>query len=142
MNFTENFSLEELIESQTARRNVITEQFLPSQAVIENLRKLSINLLQPLRDGIDKPIKISSGFRCKRLNKKIGGASNSEHVEGKAADIQAVGYTNKELFEYIKENMTFRQLIWEYGTKEEPAWVHVSWDKNDLKKQILYIGVK
>ena len=142
MQLSKNFTLEELIESQSARRNVITEQFTPSHAVIENLRKLCENLLQPLRDGIGKPIKISSGYRCKRLNKKIGGAPNSEHIEGKAVDIQAVGYTNKELFDYIKKNMNYRQLIWEYGTKEEPAWVHVSWDKNDLKKQILYIGVK
>jgi uncharacterized protein YcbK (DUF882 family) len=142
MKLSENFTLEELIESQAARRNVITEQFQPSQAVIENLKRLCINMLQPLRDGIDKPIKISSGFRCKRLNKKIKGAVNSHHIEGKAADIQAVGYTNKELFDYINKNMSFTQLIWEYGTKQEPAWVHVSWDKNDLKKEILYIGVK
>jgi zinc D-Ala-D-Ala carboxypeptidase len=142
MKLSENFTLEELLESQTARRKVIQEQFAPSENVKENLRKLCINVLQPLRDGIGKPIHVTSGYRCKRLNKAIGGAVTSQHTEGKAADLQAIGYTNKELFDYIKDNLKFDQLLWEFGTKEEPAWVHVSFDDKRMRNQVLYIGVK
>jgi hypothetical protein len=139
MNYSENFTLEELIESQAGRRLKIEEQFKPSDAIKENLKKLCVYLLQPIRDGIDKPIKISSGYRCKRVNKAVGGKPTSQHIEGKAADLQAIGYTNAELFNYIKGNHKFDQLIWEYGTKEEPAWVHVSYDNKIMRNQIIYI---
>jgi hypothetical protein len=98
--------------------------------------------LQPLRDGIGKPIKVNSGYRCKRLNKLIGGSPTSQHTEGNAADLDAVGYSNAELFNYIKDNLDFDQLIWEFGNRKEPAWVHVSWDSRRMRKQILYIGLK
>lgn len=142
MNLSKNFTLDEMLESQTARRKVIQEQFTPSENVKENLRKLCVNVLQPLRDKLGKPIHVSSGYRCKRLNKAIGGAVTSQHTEGKAADLQGIGITNKELFDFIKDNLIFDQLIFEYGTKEEPAWVHVSYDDKRMRKQVLYIGVK
>lgn len=142
MNLSKNFTLNEMLESQTARRRNIQEQFTPSENVKENLRKLCINVLQPLRDKLGKPIHVTSGYRCKRLNKAIGGKVNSQHVEGKAADLQGIGITNKELFDFIKDNLIFDQLIFEYGTKEEPAWVHVSYDDKRMRKQVLYIGVK
>lgn len=131
-----------MLESQTARRKNIQEQFTPSENVKENLRKLCTHILQPLRDKLGKPIRISSGYRCKRLNKAIGGAINSQHTEGKAVDLQGIGIANKELFDFIKDNLIFDQLIFEYGTKEEPAWVHVSYDDKRMRKQVLYIGVK
>lgn len=142
MNLSKNFTLNEMLESQTARRRNIQEQFTPSENVKENLRKLCINVLQPLRDKLGKPIHVSSGYRCKRLNKAIGGAVKSQHIEGKAADLQGIGITNKELFDYIKDNLDYDQLLWEFGTKEEPAWVHVSYDDKRMRKQVLYIGVK
>ena len=142
MILSENFTLKELIESQEGRRHVITEQFLPSEAVKVNLRKLCINLLQPVRDKLGQPIKVNSGFRCKRVNKIVGGVSSSQHIEGKAADIEGIFCTNKELFDLIKDNFKFDQLIWEYGTKQEPAWVHVSWDSKRLRNEIKYIGVR
>ena len=142
MNLTKNFTLKELVESQEGRRHVVTEQFLPSDAVKVNLRKLCENILQPLRDLIDSPIKVNSGFRCKRVNKLVGGVSTSQHIEGKAADIEGINCTNAELFNTIKSNFKFDQLIWEYGTSEEPAWVHVSWDSKRLRNEIKYIGVK
>lgn len=142
MNLSKNFTLDEMLESQTARRKVIQEQFTPSENVKENLRKLCVNVLQPLRDKLGKPIHVTSGYRCKRLNKAIGGAVNSQHTEGKAVDLQGIGITNKELFDYIKDNLEYDQILWEYGTKEEPAWVHVSYDDKRMRKQVLYIGVK
>lgn len=142
MNLSKNFTLDEMLESQVARRKKIEEQFMPSDSVKENLRKLCVNVLQPLRDGVNKPIHVTSGFRCPRLNRAIGGSTTSQHREGKAADLKGVGYSNKELFEYIKKNIKFDQLIWEYGTKDEPAWVHVSFDDKKMRNQILFIGVK
>jgi zinc D-Ala-D-Ala carboxypeptidase len=142
MRLSKNFTLEELIESQTGRRHVVTEQFLPSEAVKENLKKLCENLLQPLRDKLGQPIKVNSGFRCKRVNKLVGGVSSSQHIEGKAVDIEGVLCTNRELFNLIKDNFKFDQLLWEFGTKDEPAWVHVSWDSKRLRNEIKYIGVK
>ena len=142
MKLSPNFTLEEFLESQTARRRKITEQFEPSENVIENLKKLCLNVLQPLHDGVGKQIKISSGYRCKRLNKAVGGAVTSQHTEGKAADLQAIDYNNSELFHFIKNNIKFDQLIWEYGTIDEPAWVHVSFDNKRMRNQILYIGIK
>jgi len=133
------FTLDELLESQTARRRKITEQFNPSDKVISNLNELVENILDPLREAYGKPIKISSGYRSQRLNTIIGGAVNSQHLLGQAADIQALDGRNNVLFEMIKaHNLPFDQLIWEYGTKTNPAWVHVSYGPRN-RKEILYI---
>ena len=90
-------------------------------------------MFQPLRDHFGVPLYISSGFRCKELNKAIGGSKYSQHKSGQALDIDADVYgrvTNRELFRFIKENLTFDQLIWEFGDDESPDWVHVSY-KNE-----------
>jgi zinc D-Ala-D-Ala carboxypeptidase len=136
-----HFTLEELLESQTARRKGITAQFNPPEKIIHNLTALCENILEPLRTALKKPIKISSGYRCPELNKAVGGAPKSQHLDGQAADIQGAGYPNKKLFEQIQaSDLPFDQLIWEYGTKQEPAWVHVSFGPKN-RRQILYIGV-
>jgi uncharacterized protein YcbK (DUF882 family) len=136
------FTLAELLESQAARRKNITEQFNPPGEVVLALNNLVDNILDPLRESYGKPIRISSGYRCKRVNAAVGGASTSQHLLGQAADIQAADGLNMPLFEFIKEmNLPFDQLLWEYGTKTNPAWVHVSFGPRN-RKQILYIGVK
>ena len=130
-----------MLESQTARRKGIAEQFTPPQEVIDNLVELCTQILQPLRDAVGKPISISSGYRCAKLNKAIGGAAKSQHILGQAADIKANWMSNAELFHKIQElNLPFNQLIWELGSKEEPAWVHVSYGPRH-GRQVLYIGV-
>lgn len=141
MNLSKNFTLEEMLESQAARRKGISEQFTPPKEAIDNLKTLCVKLLQPVRDKIGKPILISSGYRCKRTNRAVGGKATSHHIKGMAADINGVGYSNRELFFFIKNNFKFTQLIWEYGDKKNPAWVHVSYDPKNLKNEILYIGV-
>jgi len=138
MNLSENFTLNELLRSDTANRLKIVEQYTPSQAVIENLRKLCINILQPLRNHLGKQIRITSGFRCNRLNSTIGGARKSQHTEGKAADIEVDGMTNEELMKAIIDlDLPYDQLINEY---EPNGWVHVSFDDKRNRKQILKIG--
>jgi uncharacterized protein YcbK (DUF882 family) len=124
------FTLEELIKTNSKLVNV------PSKAETENLRLLVENVLDPLREKYGKPITVNSGYRSPIVNARVGGAKNSDHVKGMAADITAGSKDeNKKLFEIIRDNFTFRQLINEYDYK----WVHVSFNKDDNKKQILAI---
>lgn len=141
MNLTKNFTIEELTESPTARRKNFTEQFTPSKEIIKNLTNLSINILQPLREKLNIPIVITSGYRCKRTNDEVGSKDTSQHLQGLAVDIFSPSISNSELFKKIQElNLPYDQLIWEFGNKNNPAWVHVSWTLKP-RKQILYIGV-
>jgi uncharacterized protein YcbK (DUF882 family) len=138
MKLSKNFSLEELLESQSARRYNVNEQFNPNQEIVNNLKLLVENILQPLRDKVGV-IQISSGYRSARVNKIVGGSTSSQHLMGQAADIKGVKVSNKKIFEtIINMNLPFDQLIWEYGTKNEPAWVHVSFGPRN-RREILYI---
>lgn len=108
----------------------------PNETQIQNLQKLVKNVLDPLREMYGKPIKVNSGFRSQLLNAAVGGASTSEHLQGMAADIDAGSRSeNKKLFDLIKNNFKFRQLIWEKGGE----WIHVSYNEKYLKQQILAI---
>jgi hypothetical protein len=108
--------------------------------VIANLKLLCENILQPLRDEVGA-ISISSGFRCEKVNKLIGGAVGSQHQTGEAADIKGITVSNKVLFDKIRAlKLPYDQLIHEFGTKDNPAWVHVSFSKRN-RRQVLYIGI-
>lgn len=126
---TKNFTLEELYASSTANRKGINN-FPP-----DNIKKQLIDLaalLQKIRDKYGYPIYVNSGYRCLALNNAVGGSKTSQHLKGQAADIVATGgRTNAHLFTVIKGmidsgELKVGQLIWEYGTKSEPNWVHVS----------------
>ena len=130
--FTPTFSLMELLV--TEHRNFDEEQYNPPAAVIENLRALCVNILQPLRDSLGTPIKVNSGYRCPSLNKAIGGATNSQHMTGQAADIIDLIHGNESLFKKISElNLPFDQMIDEFNFR----WVHVSYDPIRHRKDIL-----
>lgn len=119
------FSIKELTKSDTAARLGIDNT--PSAAVVENLTALVDNVLDPLRELYGKPIHVSSGYRCPRLNKAVGGVANSQHLTGQAADLcQGSREENRRLFIYLEEYCTFDQLLWENGG----AWVHVSYRKD------------
>jgi hypothetical protein len=134
--------LSEVIRSESAKRNGISN--MPTEAHIANFKLLAEKVFEPIREYFGVPIHISSGYRSKELNAKIGGSATSDHCHGKALDLDADGtsITNNQIFNFIKDNLEFDQLIWEYGTKENPAWVHVSYRKSGNRKQILYVGVK
>lgn len=134
MNLTKNFTLNEMYESTTAIRLGIDNT--PSDIVIKNLLLLCKKVLQPLREHMDESIKVSSGYRNPELNKKIGGSKSSQHCLGQAADISC-GERTAEIYEYIKNNLIFDQLIWEFGTDENPAWVHVSYSSTNNRKECL-----
>lgn len=129
---TKNFSLKKFTESSKAKELRI--QNIPTQVETVNIKRLAENILQPLSDKIG-PIKITSGYRCKALNAAVGGSKSSHHIVGMAADIKMDNM--KEVFIYIAKNLEFTQLIWEYGTINEPDWIHVSYDPKNLKKEVL-----
>jgi len=131
-------TLQEVIKSNTA--SVLQIQNIPNSEQVENLRLVCTEVFDKVREHFGKPIGITSGFRSPELNKRIGGSKTSQHLEGKALDIDGDilgGVTNKEIFEYIKNNCIFDQLIWEFGTENSPDWVHVSYNKGVNRKQIL-----
>jgi zinc D-Ala-D-Ala carboxypeptidase len=128
MKLSKNLSLKECLRSKTATRLGINNE-PHDDWVIENLRALAENVFQPLRDGLAVPIFVSSGYRSPDLNRAIGGARRSQHMEGRALDLDADvfgGVTNADIFNYIRENLEFDQLVWEFGTDDNPDWVHVS----------------
>lgn len=137
MKLSPHFSLSEFTKSQTAvRRNIDNT---PSLTAIDNLQLLVDNVLQPIRLHFGLPITISSGYRSPQLNTAIGGSATSDHCLGMAADIEIIGVDNKQLAIYIRDNLPFTQLILEFYTKgvADSGWVHVSYDKADIKKQVL-----
>jgi len=133
MQLSPNFSLNELVTSNTAIANRIGN--MPSSYQTESLRHLAVNLLQPLRDGINMPIHVNSGFRSHQLNELIGGAESSQHMKGEAADLTCAD--NTQLFSYVRDNLEFDQLIWEMGDEFEPEWVHVSLTRGENRNQVL-----
>ena len=134
MNLTKNFTLQEMYKSTTAIRLGIDNT--PSDIAVNNLTLLCKNVLQPLRDHIGESIRVSSGYRSPALNKKIGGSKSSQHCLGQAADISC-GERTAELYEYIKNNLIFDQIIWEFGDDHNPDWVHVSYSSTSNRKQCL-----
>jgi zinc D-Ala-D-Ala carboxypeptidase len=138
MKLSKNLTLKEVTKSDTANRLGIDNT--PEEFDIKNLRAIAEEVFQPLRDHFGVPLFVSSGFRSKKLNKAIGGSKYSQHMVGEALDIDADVYgrvTNRELFRFIKENLIFDQLIWEFGDDDTPNWVHVSYkEKGQNRKQV------
>ena len=135
MKLSNNLSLVEVTKSNTAKRCGISNE--PTIEHLENLKAIALNIFQPARDYFKKPIYVSSGYRSKALNKKIGGSKKSQHSKGQALDLDAHtfgGLTNKELFDFISEHLEFDQIIWEFGTYEEPDWVHVSYVSEGINR--------
>jgi hypothetical protein len=107
---------------------------------LENFKKLAENVFQPIREHFGVPIHISSGYRSAALNKAVGGSASSQHCTGEAIDIDMDGtsITNAQIFNFIKDNLNFDQMIWEFGTDTNPDWVHVSYESTGKqRKQIL-----
>jgi hypothetical protein len=128
---TKHFTLEELCASATAKARCIQNK--PNAQQIIALVYLTCYVLEPLREAMNEPIPISSGFRCEQLNRVVGGVSNSQHTRGQAADLCIGGdlEKGKRWFNYIKTHLNFDQLIWEHSSNGT-YWVHVSFIHPDL----------
>ena len=137
MKLSANFELSELTKSQVAERKGLPNN--PSANQIDNLKALCINVLQPIRSEFDKPVIISSGYRSGEVCVAIGSKPTSQHAEGKACDFEIIGVDNKDLFDWIKNNLEFDQLILEFYKDGESnsGWIHVSWNGEDNRNQTL-----
>jgi hypothetical protein len=137
MQLTSNFSLAELVKSETALRHDMDNT--PGETEIENLKQLCEQVLQPVREHFKTGVKVNSGFRHPEVNAKVGGSKTSDHCKGQAADIEIPGIPNADLAIWIMDNLQYTQLILEFYTPGIPdsGWVHVSYDPANLKKQNL-----
>lgn len=137
MKLTPNFTLSEMTKSDTALR--LDMDNTPNAVQMENLKTLCEKVLQPVRDHFGKGVKVNSGFRHPQVNAAVGGSKTSDHCKGMAADIEIPGVANGDLAQWIVDNLEFRQVILEFYTPGVPdsGWVHVSFNSEDNKKQVL-----
>lgn len=143
MKLSDNLSVAEVTKSTTAKRCGISNE--PTIEHLENLKAIALNIFQPARNYFKNPIAVTSGYRSEALNERIGGSKTSQHSKGQALDLDAHtfgGLTNKELFHYISEHTDFDQLIWEFGSENEPDWVHVSYVDNQSNRGERLIAYK
>ena len=134
MKLSENFTLEELIRSNTAERMGI-DNVPKDEKVVENLRSLCLEVLQPLRDYVGAPVHINSGYRCPELNMAVGGVKNSQHCRGEAADIRIVSpKQGREWAAWIEDNCRFDQMLLERN-KNGAVWLHVSCKRDASKNR-------
>ena len=125
MKLSKNFSLREMTKSQTALRMGISNT--PTIDKIQNLKALCENVLQPVRDHFDRPVTITSGYRCEELCLAIGSKATSQHAKGEAADFEIAGISNFGVAQWIAQNCEFDQLILEFYTGGNTGWVHCSY---------------
>ena len=127
MKISENITYAEAIHSLTAKRRCIDNT--PSEVQVEAMRLLAEKVFEPLRKWVGGPIKVNSFFRSETLNEAIGGSATSQHCKGQAIDIDDVygRKSNAEMYNWIKDNLDFDQMIWEFGTDMQPNWIHVSY---------------
>ncbi len=129
-----HFMLSEMLVSKTATANNISEQFDPPAEIITNLEALCLHVLEPLRAKIGKPVKITSAYRCQRLNGAVPGSANhSQHQTGCAADTHVEGMTIEDWYQFIKTSgIAYGQLIQEHN-----LWVHISYDAGMQRNESL-----
>ncbi len=141
-NISEHITYREGVYSTTALRLGLNND--PTKAHLTNMELLAEKVFEPLRKHVNGPIKINSFYRGPELNKAIGGSSKSQHCEGRAMDIDDdFGYmSNADMFEYIKNNLSFDQMIWEFGNSDNPNWVHVSYVNEDANRNRCLLAYK
>ena len=134
---SEHISFKEATNSNTGNKLEITNK--PTDDIIKNMELIAEQVFEKLRKWVKAPIRVNSFYRCEKLNTALRGSLNSSHITGNAIDISSLGKKNNgQMFEYIKENLDFDQLIWEFGDDKNPRWIHVSYkNKEDNRKQAL-----
>lgn len=139
---SKHISYKEATRSITAIRLGIDNK--PFEYELGNMKAVAENIFEPLRKWVGGAIKVTSFFRSTRLNQAVGGSESSQHCQGRAIDIDDVyGHkTNAEMFKYIKDNLDFDTLIWEFGTDDNPAWIHVSYISNERNRGRILKAIK
>jgi len=137
MKISKHITLTEATKSQTAIRKGIDNT--PNESQIESMKLVAEMCFEPLREWYGKPIGISSFFRSAALNRAVKGSPRSQHCKGQAIDIDADvfnnGITNRDIYQWLVDNVDFDQIIWEYGDDNNPAWVHVSYVGNGKNRK-------
>ena len=131
---SKHISYKEAVYSRTAQRRDIYNH--PENDQADNMRLIAEQVFEPLRSWVGGPIKINSFFRSPELNTAIGGSTKSQHCQGQAIDLDDTfgRATNAEMYKFIKENLDFDQMIWEFGDNDNPDWVHVSYVSEDKNR--------
>tara|TARA_R110002012_G_scaffold172742_2_gene337579 strand:- start:2366 stop:2821 length:456 start_codon:yes stop_codon:yes gene_type:complete len=139
---SKHISDKEGVYSNTAIRRGINNS--PGEKQLYNMKMIARQIFEPLRAYVGGPIKINSFFRSEELNEAIGGSSKSQHCKGQAIDVDDTfgKMTNAEMYEFIKNNLSFDQLIWEFGNEENPAWVHVSYVSEEKNRNRCLLAYK
>ena len=131
---SKHISYKEAVGSNYAKQKGISNK--PNEEQVENMKLLAEEVFEPLREWVDAPIKVNSMFRSLELNTALKGSKTSSHMNGEAMDITSMGgKSNLEMFHYIRTELDFDQLKWEFG--KEPKWLHVSFNKDNNRKQVL-----
>ena len=131
---SKHISYKEAVGSNYAKQKGIKNK--PNEDQVENMKLLAKKVFEPLREWVGCPIRVNSMFRSLELNTALKGSKTSSHMKGEAMDITSMGgKSNLEMFHWIKDNLEFDQLIWEFG--KEPKWLHVSYSAVKNRKQIL-----
>ncbi len=133
-------TLEEAIKSPTAIRLGINN--MPGANELAAMQRVATLVFDPIRRNFGRPLKVSSFYRCPELNRAVKGAANSQHMLGEAVDIDGdpSGVSNSQIFAWVRKNLSFDQLIWEYGDNNDPAWVHVSYTNgHPLRQEVLRV---
>tara|TARA_R110000787_G_scaffold153516_4_gene267436 strand:+ start:7234 stop:7869 length:636 start_codon:yes stop_codon:yes gene_type:complete len=139
---SDHVSYKEGVNSRTADR--LNLENIPNTEQLKCMKDIAEDVFEPLRKWVNGPIKINSFFRGKPLNTAIGGSKNSQHMKGQAMDIDdTFGYeSNANMYHYIKDNLDFDQLIWEFGTDKNPNWIHVSYVTHRPNRKKLTVALK
>jgi hypothetical protein len=139
---SEHISYKEATHSATALRRDLDNT--PNDEQLKCMEEVAENLFEPLREWVGGPIKVNSFFRGEPVNTAIGGSRRSQHMKGQAIDIDdTFGYkTNAEMYHYIKDNLDFDQMIWEFGDDKNPNWIHISWVSHRPNRKKLTIAKK
>lgn len=137
MKLSKYITLDQAIKSQTAERKGIENT--PDSEQIENMKHVAKNVFDKVADGLGITPIVSSFFRSPKLNTAIGGSKTSQHLKGEAIDIDHQT-ANKKIFDYIRKNLAFDQLIWEFGDESTPNWVHVSLKREGTNRKEILIA--
>ena len=139
---SKHISYKEATHSNTALRRNLDNT--PNDEQLKRMEEVAENLFEPLREWVGGPIKVNSFFRGKAVNTAIGGSRTSQHMKGQAIDIDdTFGHkTNAEMYYYIKDNLDFDQMIWEFGDDKNPNWIHISWVSHRPNRKKLTIAYK
>ena len=139
-NISKHISWHEGTYSRTGERKDLDNT--PNEEQLKCMKEVAENLFEPLREWVGGPIKINSFFRGEPVNTAIGGSRKSQHMKGQAIDIDDTfrHKTNAEMYYYIKDNLDFDQMIWEFGDDKNPNWVHISWVSHRPNRKKLTIA--